>query len=168
MYKIYCNRCGKEIIDHYYRIDISANDVHPTLGVSSKVAIHNSSENWRNIFCKERHYCEDCKNKIENCINDDATEAEDSTDTTGWIDIKKRLPEKTEGYLVLKESGEINVMLFNSNRQLRTTWSSMINKFIYLDSRKDWRSCDSVTHWMPLPEYPSEVKQKLEQEYEFC
>ena len=168
MYKVYCDRCGKEIIDCYYRIDIFANDVHPTFGISSKVAIHNSSEHWRNIFAKEKHYCEDCKNKIESYIKEDVTETKDSSDATGWIDIKERLPDNTEAYLVLTESGDMDIMLFNSKSHLKTTWSSTINKFIYLDSRNDWRSCDSVTHWMPLPEYPSEVKKKLELAYEFC
>lgn len=71
-----------------------------------------------------------------------------------WISVKDKLPNKTSSYLVVLDGEDIDIRLFNSKEDPYQTWSSMLNKFIVLNSRGEWQSTNRVTHWMPLPELP--------------
>lgn len=71
-----------------------------------------------------------------------------------WISVEERLPDETKDYLVVLNGEDIDIRLFNSKNEPYQTYSSMMNKFLFLDERRDWHVTDKVTHWMPLPEPP--------------
>lgn len=72
-----------------------------------------------------------------------------------WISVNDRLPNETQDYLVVLNNEDIDILLFNSKNDPYQTWSSMLNKFLFSDSKGEWHSTDRVTHWMPLPELPN-------------
>lgn len=55
----------------------------------------------------------------------------------GWIDVTEKLPDETDIYLVLLADENYQIMFFDGEK-----WE---NKFP-----------ESVTHWLPLPNPPSE------------
>lgn len=72
MIKFVCNRCGKDIVGNtYYTVDIYGHDINPTNDnrVACTTATQNISMNMIKIFEKEKHYCKECKEKIEEYIN---------------------------------------------------------------------------------------------------
>lgn len=71
-----------------------------------------------------------------------------------WISVEERLPDKTQDYLVVLNGEDIDIRLFNSRNEPYQTYSSMMNKFLFFDTRGDWHTTYRVTHWMPLPEAP--------------
>ena len=73
-----------------------------------------------------------------------------------WIRVDDRLPEETQGYLVVLDNEDVDIRLFNSKDELYQIWPSMLDKFLYLTRTGDWTVDDSVTHWMPLPAPPTE------------
>lgn len=73
-----------------------------------------------------------------------------------WISVNDRLPNETQDYLVVLNNEDIDIRLFNSKNDPYQTWSSMLNKFLFVDNKGEWHSTDQVTHWMPLPELPIE------------
>lgn len=76
-----------------------------------------------------------------------------------WISVEERLPDKEGKYLVTAYDGITPDVLYFYKRY------PYCNKGIRTD-RPVWCACDqygdfeedSVTHWMPLPEPPEEVK----------
>lgn len=74
---------------------------------------------------------------------------------TEWISVNDRLPNETQDYLVVLNNEDIDIRLFNSKNDPYQTWSSMLNKFLFVDNKGEWHSTDRVTHWMPLPELPN-------------
>ena len=76
-----------------------------------------------------------------------------------WISVKDRLPEKTQSYLVVIDGKYIDTLLFNSKTEPYQTWSFMLNKFLFLNERRDWKVSDAVTHWMPLPNLPKDIQE---------
>lgn len=75
-----------------------------------------------------------------------------------WIPVTERLPEETQDFLVVLDNGNIDIRLFNSKAEPWITYSLMLNKFIVLDSRREWTVEYKVTHWMPIPEPPEAEK----------
>lgn len=71
-----------------------------------------------------------------------------------WIKVNDRLPNETEGYLVVLDNEDIDIRVFNSKNDPLQTCSSMLDKFLFLDNMGVWHSTDRVTHWMPFPELP--------------
>ena len=72
-----------------------------------------------------------------------------------WISVNDRLPNETQGFLVVLDNEDVDIRLFNSKNEPYQTWSSMLDKFLFLDNKGEWHSTDRVTHWMPLPELPN-------------
>ena len=72
-----------------------------------------------------------------------------------WISVDERLPDETQGFLVVLDGEDIDIRLFNSRNEPYQTYSSMMDKFLFLDNRGDWHTTDKVTHWMPLPAPPT-------------
>lgn len=71
-----------------------------------------------------------------------------------WINVNDRLPNETQGYLVVLNNEDIDIRVFNSKNEPLQTWASMLDKFLFVDNKGEWHSTDRVTHWMPLPELP--------------
>lgn len=68
MFRVICDRCKLECEGTtYYTIDIYGHDVRSTDGtsVSTRTAAQNTSTSCSKIFGTERHYCETCKDEIE-------------------------------------------------------------------------------------------------------
>jgi len=67
-----------------------------------------------------------------------------------WISVKERLPETQMNVLVVKENGKVFEMSyhapFDSDKRIFQWWA--FGK--YIDQH------NQVTHWMPLPEPPTE------------
>ena len=72
MIKIHCDRCGAEIKDTYYTINIDWHNANPwyipsdsgTCCISS-----NSQEETLMLLNATKMYCKDCRDKIEAFIN---------------------------------------------------------------------------------------------------
>ena len=62
---------------------------------------------------------------------------------SGWVSVKDRLPDDTKQKIVFHKRG-VSFAYFSGNYW----WSSIGGR----------HSLDTVTHWMPLPEPPEEVK----------
>lgn len=65
-------------------------------------------------------------------------------ETSGWIDVKKRLPDVGVRVIVCRDKGKVE-------------------QGIYLGVNGWWKvygtNTKSVTHWMPMPEPPRGVKE---------
>lgn len=70
-----CDRCKRKCEGTtYYTIDIYGNDIKSVAGgISFKTASQNAQTNTHKLFDSERHYCEICKDKIENFLMLDDT-----------------------------------------------------------------------------------------------
>lgn len=74
MFQYVCSRCKKPIEGStYYTVDVYGHDINPTNDGrdSTTTYIQNASENISKMFCGEKHYCEECKNKIEDFLKMD-------------------------------------------------------------------------------------------------
>lgn len=60
-----------------------------------------------------------------------------------WIPVTERLPEKVGEYLVLSKAGNYSIQWFYINENYKA--------FLYVEN-------GTITHWMPLPDRPKEVK----------
>ena len=67
--------------------------------------------------------------------------------TNGWISVKDRMPDQSGKYLIVAvEQGRI-----------RHVTTAMFGTYFYMTGKMTrWR----VTHWMPLPELPKEMKRE--------
>ena len=85
MNKTYCDKCGKECIDRFWTIDIVAEDVKKEqLGaVSFSTAIYNTSRAMQKFSGKNKQYCIECIEKIEEYIENILTETIKEKDTKG-------------------------------------------------------------------------------------
>jgi hypothetical protein len=108
--------------------------------------------------------CEECKQDVRQCGNDycftrmDVCGMLDDTQTIGgWISVKDKLPENNTVCLTYSPKGKMRVAeaflpssLPNSKYDPMECWWSTHGaggtRFV------------AVTHWMPLPEPPKEVK----------
>lgn len=71
MVKFLCDRCGGEIDGTtYYYFSIYAGDINPKnyFSVSRTTAEQNVNGNIRQFFEKQKHYCKQCKDEIEQFI----------------------------------------------------------------------------------------------------
>lgn len=84
-------------------------------------------------------------------------------DALKWIPVSEMLPEEDGDYLVLKQLGKHrwhDVLSFAKDGRevdkydFTDEWK---NVWFSYDSEWGYITCDSVTHWMPLPEPPKEV-----------
>lgn len=74
MFKFVCDRCKKPIEGTtYYTVDIYGHDINPTNagGDSATTYAQNLNERMSKVLCGEKHYCEECKNKIEDFLKMD-------------------------------------------------------------------------------------------------
>jgi hypothetical protein len=74
MFQYVCNRCKKPIEGStYYTIDIYGHDINPTNDGrdSATTYAQNLNEGMSKMLCGEKHYCEECKNKIEDFLKMD-------------------------------------------------------------------------------------------------
>ena len=72
MVKLCCDRCGKEITDKYYTINIYSYDVDPEpdyLTACSASAYSNSRESVLRMLNATKMYCKGCKAAIERFMN---------------------------------------------------------------------------------------------------
>lgn len=69
MIKMHCDKCGEEIKDKYYTINIYGHDTNPkynyATSVDSASACSNSREDMLRILNSTKMYCKDCKDKVE-------------------------------------------------------------------------------------------------------
>lgn len=69
MIKRICDRCGNEIKDNYWTIDIYQHEDN-TGRVTTTGAINNLNQNTEKMFNRQKEYCEDCINQIKNVIKE--------------------------------------------------------------------------------------------------
>lgn len=74
MIKIHCDRCGKELKDEYYLINIYKEGTNRVATITDcATAISNVAYNMREDALKmlnsKKMYCENCKEEIEMFIN---------------------------------------------------------------------------------------------------
>ena len=67
MVKIHCDRCGAEIKDRYYTVNIYGHDTNPKYDyyATADCACSNSREDILRTLNATKMYCKDCKDKIE-------------------------------------------------------------------------------------------------------
>lgn len=66
--------------------------------------------------------------------------------SAAWISIKDRLPHDPDWVLVVAD-GAINCMGFQHGKF--SDWNHCPNNNVF---------CEDITHWMPLPERPTEAQ----------
>lgn len=74
MFQFVCDRCKKPIEGStYYTVDIYGHDINPTNDGrdSATTYAQNLNEGMSKVLCGEKHYCEECKNKIEDFLRMD-------------------------------------------------------------------------------------------------
>ena len=74
MFQFVCDRCKKPIEGStYYTIDIYGHDINPTNDgrYSATTYAQNLNEGRLKALCGEKHYCKECKNKIEDFLKMD-------------------------------------------------------------------------------------------------
>ena len=73
MVKIHCDRCGAEIKDKYYTVNIYSYDTNPKYDYYATAACASSCSNVRDetlrMLNAVKMYCNDCKDEIEAFIN---------------------------------------------------------------------------------------------------
>lgn len=70
-----------------------------------------------------------------------------------WISVKERLPEKRNGY---SHSETVNILIDNDGDKFVTTGCyRYLNKLEWVEHLYNNNYNDNITHWMPLPEPPS-------------
>lgn len=82
-----------------------------------------------------------------------------------WIKVSDKLPSKKD-YEVLIWSHEAFERWEGDKEDFRPTvaqWDSDKKKFCFVDNRsetflKDWDSIMDISHWMPMPEPPTQLK----------
>lgn len=72
MVKICCDKCGSEIKDKYYAVNIYEYDTHPRYEyyATADCASSNSREDILRTLNATKMYCKDCRDKIEAFINE--------------------------------------------------------------------------------------------------
>lgn len=67
MNKIFCNRCGKELTDDYYTIDIYGHEVNPSNDGRANVDVTaiNIATNILKTIKQERRFCKNCMVDID-------------------------------------------------------------------------------------------------------
>ena len=76
MFQFVCDRCKKPIKGTaYYTIDVYGHDINPTNDGrdSATTYAQNLNEGMSKVLCGEKHYCEKCKNKVEDFLRMDDT-----------------------------------------------------------------------------------------------
>ena len=71
MIAVICDKCKKKCEGTtYYTVDIYGHDINPTDDDKNSLttAAQNISTNMAKIDCQEKHYCESCKDKIQNFL----------------------------------------------------------------------------------------------------
>ena len=73
MVKIHCDRCGAEIKNKYYTVNIYGYDTNPQYGYTTAADCANAYSSGRDDILRmlnaTKMYCKDCKNKIEAFVN---------------------------------------------------------------------------------------------------
>lgn len=67
-----------------------------------------------------------------------------------WISVKDRLPNKEGDYLVCITDylGKTRIEV-----EMLVEWANCFNWLGYMSTH--WKDCNTITHWMPLPEPPT-------------
>lgn len=72
MVKLHCDKCGKEIKDKYYTININEYDVNPQYDYDSNavcaVGYSNSRDGVLKMLNNTKMYCKDCIDKVESYL----------------------------------------------------------------------------------------------------
>lgn len=97
----------------------------------------------------EQHFCEKVADHL----------LENGVTVQKWISVKDRLPEETQGFLVVLNNEDFDLRVFNSKNEPWQTYSYMLDKFLFLDDKGELHTTNRVTHWMPLPTAPNEDEQ---------
>ena len=83
-----------------------------------------------------------------------------------WISVDERLPEEKGDYLVYTERGKMMIMPFfterNSSSAVYDRGFCIFEKGRRTNDDDWWKPVQYVTHWMPLPEPPSEADMRGE------
>jgi hypothetical protein len=71
MVKIHCDRCGAEIKDKYYTVNLYSYDTNPKYDyyATADCACSSSREDILRPLNATKMYCKDCRDKIEAFIN---------------------------------------------------------------------------------------------------
>ena len=74
MVKIHCDRCGADIKEEYYTINIRKESTNPVYTITDcanaiSTAAYNMREDALRLLNSKVMYCEKCKNEIEKFIN---------------------------------------------------------------------------------------------------
>lgn len=76
MVKIHCDKCGAEIKNKYYTVNIYGHDINPQPSITTAYASvacssSNSREDILRTLNATKMYCWECRDKIEAFINGD-------------------------------------------------------------------------------------------------
>jgi hypothetical protein len=76
MVKIHCDKCGAEIKNKYYTVNIYGYDTNPqpsitTAYAAAACASSSTRDDILRILNAQKIYCKDCREKIEKFINGD-------------------------------------------------------------------------------------------------
>lgn len=72
MVKIHCDRCGEEIKNKYYTVNIYGYDTNPQPSMTTayaSAACSSTREDILRTLNATKMYCKDCRDKIEAFIN---------------------------------------------------------------------------------------------------
>lgn len=70
-----------------------------------------------------------------------------------WISVQDRLPDKEETVLIYSEGDSVTAAFLYTDKYFGLRW--FVNNF---GDCKDAVLPDRVTHWMPLPKPPKDLK----------
>lgn len=82
---------------------------------------------------------------------------------SNWISVKERLPNKNGQYITIGNNKVVEINYWNKNLYKVDNYDFFDKKnkngFYNYDSEYGhYEVTDSVTHWMPLPESPKELR----------
>lgn len=89
-----------------------------------------------------------CNNQKSKTI--DANDIARFPTAVGWTSVKDRLPEPEEKVLIWTKTECMRYAQYHDDGS-KNHW------YVYEDGSRAWTNV--ITHWMPLPEQPKEVKQ---------
>ena len=84
MVKLYCDKCGKEIKDKYYTININEHDKYSTNKISTDDCIataYSARDDALKMLNSQKMYCKNCKDKVESFL----WENYDNTDNCSFL-----------------------------------------------------------------------------------
>ena len=91
--------------------------------------------------------CKDCAEATQNCIVKLQEQIAELRSAQEWVSVLDRLPEESGMYIVTANDGHAQRVSFVQWQKKNRMWN-------LTGARSYWR----VTHWMPLPPAPEDMK----------